>query len=59
MPTRNTLSLVFSALIVAGFFVAGLLDILDYLIVKAVLFSAFTALAIYLVIVVLKDADAE
>ncbi|MEH6535672.1 MAG: hypothetical protein V7719_04720 [Psychroserpens sp.] len=59
MPTRNTLSLVFSGLIVAGFFVSGLLDILDYLIVKALLFSAFGALAVYLILIVLKNADAK
>nr|WP_321233082.1 hypothetical protein [uncultured Psychroserpens sp.] len=57
MPTRNTLTLVFSGLIAAGFFISGLLDILDYLIVKAILFSAFTALAIYLILIVMKDSE--
>lgn len=59
MPTRNTLTLVFSGLIVAGFFVSGILDILDYLIVKAILFSAFAFLGIYLILIVLKDADTK
>lgn len=57
MPNRNTLALVFSGLIVAGFFVSGLLDILDYLIVKAILFTAFAFLAVHLVLVLLKDAE--
>lgn len=59
MPTKNTLALLFSGLIVAGFFVSGVLDILDYLIVKALLFSAFAALAFYLVLIVLKKSESE
>jgi len=59
MPNRNTLSLVFSALIVAGFFVSGVLDILDYLIVKGLLFSSFALLAVYLVVIVLKDSESK
>ncbi len=57
MPTRNTLTLIFSGLIFASFFVFGLLDILDYLIVKAILFSSFTLLAIYIAIILLKDSE--
>ncbi|WP_460219560.1 hypothetical protein [Psychroserpens sp. MEBiC05023] len=57
MPSRNTLALVFSGLIVAGFFVSGILGILDYLIVKAILFTAFAALAVYLILMVLKDSE--
>lgn len=57
MPTKNTLTLLFSALIVAGFLVFGVLDILDYFIVKAILFSSFTFLGGYLIFIVLKDAD--
>ena len=57
MPNRNTIALVFSGLIVAGFFVSGILDILDYLIVKAILFSAFALLAGHLILTVLKDSE--
>ncbi|WP_299334371.1 hypothetical protein [uncultured Psychroserpens sp.] len=56
-PTRNTLTLVFSGLIVSGFFLSGLLDILDYLIVKAILFSSFALLGIYLILIILKDSE--
>jgi hypothetical protein len=59
MPTRNTLTLIFSGLIVAGFFVAGVLDVLDYFIVKVILFSAFGLLAFYLISIVLKDSETE
>ncbi|MDG5492096.1 hypothetical protein [Psychroserpens sp. SPM9] len=57
MPSRNTLTLLFSGLIVVGFFVAGVLDILDYLIVKGLLFSAFAFLGFYLITIVLKDSE--
>ena len=59
MPTKNTLTLLISALIVAGFLVFGVLDILDYFIVKVILFSSFTFLGGYLIFIVLKDADAN
>ncbi|MBR9915062.1 MAG: hypothetical protein GYB32_09600 [Algicola sp.] len=58
-PTRNTLTLIYSGLIVVGFFIAGVLDILDYLIVKAILFLAFALLAVYLVMIILKDSEKE
>ncbi|MCD2259965.1 hypothetical protein [Psychroserpens luteolus] len=57
MPNRNTLTLVFSGLIAAGFFISGILDILDYLIVKAILFAAFVLLAVHLTIIILKDSE--
>jgi hypothetical protein len=43
---KNTLALCFASVLVIGFFVSGLLDILDYFIVKVLLFSGFVALAI-------------
>ena len=57
MPNRNSISLIFSGLIAAGFFVSGLLDILDYMIVKALLFSSSIFLAVYLLRIVFKDID--
>ncbi|MFT5846684.1 hypothetical protein [Psychroserpens sp.] len=59
IPSRNTLTLLFSGLIFASFFIAGVLGFLDYLIVKAILFSAFTLLAIYLISIVLKNTETE
>ena len=59
MPTKNTLTLLFSAFIFVAFFVFGILDVLDYLIVKAILFSAFALLATHLIRIVLKDAETE
>jgi hypothetical protein len=43
---KNSLALLFVAAITIGFFAAGLLKILDYFIIKALLFSSFTALII-------------
>ena len=42
----NTLALCFAGLIVIGFFIAGLLNILDYFIVKALMFSGFALLIV-------------
>ena len=53
----NKLGLLFTGLITIGFLVAGILDILDYIIVKALLFLAFTLLVVYLIIQVLKEAE--
>jgi len=59
IPTRNTLTLLCSASIVVAFLVFGILGILDYFIVKVLLFSSFTLLGFYLISVVLKDAESE
>jgi hypothetical protein len=55
MYSKNTLTLLFSALIFIGFLVAGLLNVLDYFIVKAILFSSLGLLAIYLTSIVIKN----
>jgi hypothetical protein len=44
--TKNSIALSFVGLITIGFFVAGLLEILDYFIVKVLLFSSFGVLLI-------------
>lgn len=59
MPNKNTLVLLGSGLIALGFFVSGILDILDYFIVKALLFLAFGALAIYLFIAVTRSSKSN
>jgi hypothetical protein len=56
-PNRNTLILVYSGLIVFFFFLFGLLDILDYIIAKVLLFSSLAALAFYLIHVYLKKPE--
>jgi hypothetical protein len=59
MPTRNTLALIYSGLIVSGFLVFGIVGILDYFIVKFILFSSFALLAFYLLSILFKDAESE
>ncbi|WP_047547675.1 hypothetical protein [Psychroserpens sp. Hel_I_66] len=59
MPSRNTLTLLSSGLIVVAFLVFGILDILDYVIVKIILFSSFAVLAFYLISIVLKDPETD
>jgi hypothetical protein len=59
IPSKNTLTLLLSGLIVASFLVFGILDILDYFIVKVILFSSFSLLAFYLISIVLKDTETE
>lgn len=43
---KNTLALLLIAAVTVGFFVGGLLEILDYFIVKILLFASVLALAI-------------
>ena len=59
MLSRNTLTLIYSGLIFAGFFVSGVLDILDLFIVKVLLFGALGVLGIRLLLIVLKDSENE
>lgn len=57
IPNRNTVTLIYSGLIAFLFFLFGLLDILDYIIVKVLLFSSLAALAFYLMHVYLKKTE--
>ncbi|MCA0132239.1 hypothetical protein [Winogradskyella alexanderae] len=46
-PTdKNTIVLIFVSLITIGFFIAGLFDVLDYLIIKFLLISGTIALLV-------------
>lgn len=56
MPNKNTLALIATGFIAFGFFISGILNILDYFIVKALLLLAFGVLALYLLIVILKPS---
>jgi hypothetical protein len=53
---RNSIALLFVALIAIGFFVAGLFNVLNYFIVKALLFSGFGALVVISISYALKNA---
>lgn len=46
---KDTLILIYTGIIVAGFFIAGIFNILDYFIVKALLFIGYLVLFIYLI----------
>jgi hypothetical protein len=54
---RDALALLYTSIIVAGFFIAGLFNILDYFIVKALLVLGYLVLFIYLIKIVLKDIE--
>ncbi|WP_296386466.1 hypothetical protein [Winogradskyella sp.] len=53
--TKNSFALILVALVTFGFFVAGLLKVLDYFIVKALLFIGFGALVIVAISFALKN----
>lgn len=46
---KDTLTLIYTGIIVAGFFIAGIFNVLDYFIVKAILFLGYLVLFIYLI----------
>ncbi len=52
---RNSIALSFVTIITIGFFAAGLLKVLDYFIVKALLFSGFVALVTVAINYALKN----
>ena len=54
---RNSIALSFVVIITIGFFIAGLLKVLDYFIIKALLFSGFVALLVVAINYALKNDD--
>jgi len=52
---RNSIALSFVGIITIGFFIAGLLKVLDYFIIKALLFSGFVALFVVAINYALKN----
>lgn len=54
---RNSLALILIAFVSIGFFVAGLCDVLDYFIMKALLFTIYGALFIVSLLYALKNED--
>lgn len=53
--SKNTLALISTGIILFGFFISGIFDVLDYLIVKALLFTAFATLVAILVWIAIKN----
>ncbi len=54
---RNSLALIFSGILVFGFFFSGVFGVLDYIIVKALLFLGFGIFAGILVWIAVKDPE--
>jgi len=57
MNNKDALGLICTALITIGFFAAGVFSVLDYFIVKALLFSAFLILFCYVGILIAKSEN--
>ena len=55
--SKNTIALIYTGVLVFGFFISGILDILEYIIVKLLLFSGFALLGFILVWVALKEPN--
>ena len=52
---KDTISLSISSLVAIGFFVAGLSEVLDYFIIKALLFMGFGALFFVAIFFTMKN----
>lgn len=57
--SKNTLALISTGIILFGFFISGIFDVLDYLIVKALLFTAFATLVAILVWIAIKNKQTD
>ena len=55
--SKDTWILIFAATIGAGFFVGGLFDVLDYIIVKILLWGGFAIMFAYIVFMLVKDFE--
>lgn len=53
--SKNNLALIYTGILVFGFFISGLFDILDYIIVKLLLFTGFALLGFILVWIAVKE----
>lgn len=52
---KNTIALSFVAIIVLGFFIAGLFDVLDYFIIKVLLITGTVAIVIATIAFLFKN----
>ncbi|WP_157503292.1 MULTISPECIES: hypothetical protein [Mangrovimonas] len=57
--SRNVLSVIFTAVIAAGFFISGLFDILDNFMIKLLLFISFGAFIAYFCVMILSDKQSK
>ncbi|RKE94978.1 hypothetical protein [Ichthyenterobacterium magnum] len=55
--SKNTLGLIYTGIITVGFLTAGILDVLDYFIVKVLLFTGFAFFGIYMLMIILKNTE--
>ncbi|WP_431135298.1 hypothetical protein [Psychroserpens mesophilus] len=54
--SKNTLALIYTGILLFGFFISGIFDVLDYIIVKFLLFTGFALLVFILIWIVIKDS---
>lgn len=54
--SKNTLALIYTAILTFSFFFAGLFGVLDYFIVKALLFIGFGVIVVYIIILLQKQS---
>lgn len=59
MVSKNTLALIYTGVLMFGFFISGIFGVLDYFIIKVLLFSGFTALGALLVWIAIKDKQTD
>ncbi|MFK7781078.1 hypothetical protein [Psychroserpens sp.] len=59
MFSKNTLALIYTGILVFGFFISGIFGMLEYIIVKALLFTGFAALVAVLVWIAIKDQQTD
>ena len=57
--SKNNLALIYTGVLVFGFFISGLFNVLDFIIVKALLFIWFAALGVILVWIAVKDKQTD
>ncbi|MEO5789316.1 MAG: hypothetical protein ACOH2D_09280 [Gelidibacter sp.] len=55
MPSINFIARALTGIIAFGFLIAGIFDVLDYFIVKFLLFGIFIAIVIYIGIILYKN----
>ncbi|MEY8848794.1 hypothetical protein AB9K26_08260 [Psychroserpens sp. XS_ASV72] len=55
--SKNSLALIYTGIILLSFFLSGIFDVLDYLIVKALLFIGFGILGALLVWIAVKEPN--
>ncbi|WCO00602.1 hypothetical protein [Psychroserpens ponticola] len=59
MLSKNNLALICTGVLLFGFFISGIFDILDYIIVKLLLFTGFALLGFILIWIAVKESDTK